>query len=237
MPIRAGMTLSGERLDRDNAKVAKQLGNEDVVEHVGRYRRAESPEPYRSGGEAGPLLGDCSGAAHRTHGDLKSFVDMLGEYGLKVAAMENFAPNFWSDILLDGPEKIRQMDGLKRLVEDAGRAGIKIIGYNFSIAGVWGWRRLPVGRGGAVTSVFDATSFDAQAPIPDGMVWNMRYRPAVAAGAPVSVSETELWQRFEWFLKELVPVAEAAGVRLAAHPDDPPMDTLRGTARLVNQPA
>src|SRR5690606_29088455 len=44
-------------------------------------------------------------------------------------------------------------------------------------------------------------------------------------------------QRFEWFLKELVPVAEAAGVQLAAHPDDPPMETLRGTARLVNQPA
>src|SRR3546814_19904985 len=76
-----------------------------------------------------------------------------------------YTTSFLSDSLLDGPEKVRQMDGLKRLVEDAGRAGIKIIGYNFSIAGVWGWRRLPVGRGGAVTSVFDATSFDAQAPI------------------------------------------------------------------------
>lgn len=237
MPIRVGMTLSGERLNRDNAKFAQQLGIEDVVVHLGRYRRAENPEPYLNGGEPGPILGDCSGEALWTYDDMKSVVDMLGEYGLKVAAMENFAPNFWSDILLDGPEKMRQMDGLKRLVEDAGRAGIKIIGYNFSIAGVWGWRRLPVGRGGAVTSVFDATSFDAQAPIPDGMVWNMRYRPAVAAGAPVSVSEAELWQRFEWFLKELVPVAEAAGVRLAAHPDDPPMEMLRGTARLVNQPA
>jgi mannonate dehydratase len=31
-------------------------------------------------------------------------------------------------------------------------------------------------------------------------------------------------------------VAEEAGVRLAAHPDDPPLPTLRGHARLVNQP-
>jgi mannonate dehydratase len=34
----------------------------------------------------------------------------------------------------------------------------------------------------------------------------------------------------------MVPVAEEAGVRLAAHPDDPPMPTIRGTARLVYQP-
>lgn len=231
------MTLSGERLNRDNARFAQQLGIKDVVVHLGRYPRVEDPEPYLSGGQPGPILGDCSRHARWTYDDMKDVVDMLGEHGLTVAAMENFAPNFWSDILLDGPNKRQQMDGLKRLVEYAGRAGIKVIGYNFSIAGVWGWRRLPVGRGGAVTSVFDAAGFDAQAPIPDGMVWNMRYRPAVPGTAPVSVSESELWQRLEWFLNELVPVAEAAGVKLAAHPDDPPMETLRGTARLVNQPA
>ncbi|HEV7248068.1 MAG TPA: mannonate dehydratase [Shinella sp.] len=231
------MTLSGERLNRDNARFAQQLGIKDVVVHLGRYPRVEDSEPYLSGGQPGPILGDCSRHARWTYDDMKDVVDMLGEHGLTVAAMENFAPNFWSDILLDGPNKRQQMYGLKRLVEDAGRAGIKVIGYNFSIAGVWGWRRLPVGRGGAVTSVFDTASFDAQAPIPDGMVWNMRYRPAVPGAAPVSVSESELWQRLEWFLKELVPVAEAAGVKLAAHPDDPPMETLRGTARLVNQPA
>ncbi|MCO5731543.1 mannonate dehydratase [Rhizobium sp. SSA_523] len=237
MPIRVGMTLSGERLNRDNAMFAQQLGIEDVVIHLGRYRPAEDPQPYLTGGQPGPILGDCTDETLWTYDYMKSVVDMLGDYGLHVAAMENFAPNFWSDILLDGPRKTAQMDALKRLVEDAGRAGIKVIGYNFSLAGVWGWRRLPVGRGGAVTSVFDASCFDAQAPIPDGMVWNMRFRPGVEGAAPITVSEAELWQRLEWFLKELVPVAEAAGVRLAAHPDDPPMETLRGTARLVNQPS
>jgi len=37
-------------------------------------------------------------------------------------------------------------------------------------------------------------------------------------------------------LEELVPVAEKAGVRLAAHPDDPPLDVVRGQPRLVYQP-
>jgi D-mannonate dehydratase len=79
---------------------------------------------------------------------------MLARHGLKVAALENLSPNFWSDILLDGPKKHAQIDGLKQLVRDAGRAGIPVIGYNFSIAGVWGWQRKRVARGGATTAVF-----------------------------------------------------------------------------------
>ena len=46
----------------------------------------------------------------------------------------------------------------------------------------------------------------------------------------------QLWQRVAHFLDEVVPVAEQAGVRLAAHPDDPPVPTLRHTPRLVHQP-
>jgi len=45
-----------------------------------------------------------------------------------------------------------------------------------------------------------------------------------------------LWRRVEGFLAECVPVAEKAGVRLAAHPDDPPLPFLRGQPRLVYQP-
>jgi mannonate dehydratase len=49
------------------------------------------------------------------------------------------------------------------------------------------------------------------------------------------VSSDELWTRAAYFLNEMLPVAEAAGVKLAAHPDDPPMDSLRGAARFVNE--
>jgi mannonate dehydratase len=112
---------------------------------------------------------------------------------------------------------------------------VPCIGYNFSVAGVWGWQRRPLARGGAVTAAFDTTEIDTDQPIPDGMVWNMRYRPARADAPPVAVSEEELWQRLADFLQVLLPVAEEAGVTLAAHPDDPPAPQLRGTARLVNR--
>jgi mannonate dehydratase len=168
---------------------------------------------------------------------LQSLVGLVREHGLEIAGLENFSPRFWFDILLDGPEKAAQIEGLKRLVRDVGAAGIPCIGYNFSIAGVWGWQRGPFARGGAMSVGFDADLIDPDAPIPDGVVWNMRYRAGREGARAIRVSNEELWGRLEEFLRALVPVAEEAGVVLAAHPDDPPADSLRGTARLVNEPA
>jgi mannonate dehydratase len=51
-----------------------------------------------------------------------------------------------------------------------------------------------------------------------------------------SATPEQLWQRLEEFLGEILPVAERAGVRLALHPDDPPLPFLRGQPRLVYQP-
>jgi mannonate dehydratase len=45
-----------------------------------------------------------------------------------------------------------------------------------------------------------------------------------------------LWERLENFLEAVIPVAEDAGVTLAAHPDDPPVPMLRGQPKLVYQP-
>jgi mannonate dehydratase len=232
--MRVGLTLSGDHLTEDGAKFAAQLGVEDVVIHLNNYTNAADPSAYTERGEVGPILGDVTGEPLWTYDRMAGVVAMLKRHGLRVAALENFCPKHWSDVLLDGPRKRGQMEDLKRLVRDAGRAGIPAVGYNFSIAGVWGWRRRAAARGGAVTVVFDMGGIDHEAPIPDGMLWNMRYRPAVPGAVPITVSHEELWRRLEWFLKELLPVAEEAGVRLAAHPDDPPADRLRGTARLVN---
>jgi mannonate dehydratase len=46
-------------------------------------------------------------------------------------------------------------------------------------------------------------------------------------------SEDEIWQTFARFLRAVVPVAEEAGVRIGLHPDDPPLSSLGGVARIV----
>jgi mannonate dehydratase len=73
-------------------------------------------------------------------------------------------------------------------------------------------------------------------PLPNGMVWNMVYDRSAAPGVVPSATQEELWQRLKDFLDALIPVAEAAGVTLAAHPDDPPLPTVRRQPRLVYQP-
>jgi mannonate dehydratase len=112
------------------------------------------------------------------------------------------------------------------------------MGYSFTVAGVWGRSEGPFARGGARSVAFENP---VQTPIPAGMVWNMVYDPArfVANNATETVaivSGEEIWRRFAAFLREMMPVAEEAGVKLALHPDDPPLPALRGAARLVYHP-
>ena len=41
------------------------------------------------------------------------------------------------------------------------------------------------------------------------------------------ITEDDLWANMEDFLRRVVPVAEKAGVKLAVHPDDPPISPVR----------
>ena len=41
----------------------------------------------------------------------------------------------------------------------------------------------------------------------------------------------EMWDRYAYFLEAVIPTAERAGVRLAAHPNDPPVPVYRGVAQ------
>ncbi len=154
-------------------------------------------------------------------------------YGLEIYGIENFAPADWYDVLLDGPKKTEQIEHLKEIIRNAGKAGITSFGYNFSLAGVWGHKRKQVARGGAESACFDASEIDINAPIPNGQIWNMTYNADAEEGFVSSITEEEIWKRLEWFLKEILPVAEEAGVEMALHPDDPPMPRLRDTPRLV----
>ena len=81
-----------------------------------------------------------------------------------------------------------------------------------------GYDRLPVGRGGAYLTTFDAERDKDRMDKPAG-----------------EVSSDEVWSRIAYFFERIVPVAEEARVRLATHPDDPPMAYYRGVHQaLIN---
>ena len=160
----------------------------------------------------------------------------LGEAGLVFEAIENFDPAHWHDILLDGPKRTEQIEHIKQIVRNVGAAGVPVLGYNFSLAGVTGRHTTHDARGGAETVGMIGIDEGNTTPIPNGMVWNMIYDGEATTGTLPGTDHSELWRRLDGFLTELVPVAEEAGVRLAAHPDDPPLPYVRGQPRLVYQP-
>jgi mannonate dehydratase len=233
--MKLGLGLYRHSLTPENFRFARQAGATHIVAHLvdyfrggGMNRAGDQP----TGGQDGwGLAGDPDRLW--SFEELNELRKSVESEGLTLEAIENFDPAHWHDILLDGPKKTQQMENIKRLIRDVGRAGIPIFGYNFSIAGVAGRVRGQFARGDAESVGMDGP---LDTPMPQGMVWNMIYDPDAPDGNVPSATHEELWQRLRYFLEQILPVAEEAGVKMAAHPDDPPCETVRGQPRLVYQP-
>lgn len=233
--MKLGLGLYRHMLTPDQFRFARQIGATHIVAHLVDYFKGgahatRDNQPTGAGGGWG-LAGDPN--VLWTVEELTALRRNVEAAGLKLEAIENFDPAHWHDVLLDGPKKRAQLDNVKTIIRSLGAAGIPVMGYNFSLAGVCGRSNGPYARGGA-ESVGVFAPYDE--PMPRGMVWNMVYDPVAPVGVVPSISSEELWRRLEEFLREVLPVAEEAGVKLAAHPDDPPLPTLRGQPRLVFQP-
>lgn len=229
-----GLGLYKDLLKKTNYEFARQTGCTHIVAHLANYYTDGSIVPTTDGKSNYGIskIGD-----EWSLDNMRRLRKEIEAEGLKLYAIENFSPLDWHDILLDGPCKQQQMDNLKKIIKNVGLAGIPVFGYNFSIAGVWGHTRRNAARGGADTACFDYEDGGKNFPIPNGEVWNMTYDLNAPNGNVPSVSHEELWQRWTYFINEITPVAEEYGVRMAAHPDDPPMPEIRGHARLVYQPS
>ncbi len=235
--MKIGLGLYRHMLTEDYFSFARQAGCTDIVVHLTDYFRGDTAEvrdnqPVGGKYKAWGFAGDPE--ALWTTAELRSLKQRLNDAGLQFAAIENLDPAFWYDVLLDGPKRAAQMENVKTIVRRMGEAGVPVLGYNFSIAGVSGRITVPEGRGGAVVVGMDGPADEES--IPNGVVWNMIYDRDAAPGIVASITREQLWDRVGRFLAEMIPVAEEAGVRLAAHPDDPPMPTVRKQPRLVYQP-
>lgn len=234
--MKLGFGLYRHMLDEQHYKFAKQCGATHLVVHMVDYFGNEDNDKSN----ANQPVGSKDGWGKAGSGKLWSLEELLeikteiNKHGLKWYAIENFDPSMWYDILLNGPKKEEQMELLKEQIRIVGKAGIPVFGYNFSLAGVSSRVEKPFARGNAV-SVGMEGSVD-ETPVPNGMIWNMVYDENAPEGTISRISHDELWRRLQYFLDNILPVAEEAGVKMAAHPDDPPMSYIRNTPRLVYQP-
>ena len=147
--------------------------------------------------------------------DLVRLRSTIEEYGLRLEALENVPVKFYDKAMLGLAERDEQIENYQETIRNVGRAGIPILGYHWMPNSVWRTSRTTPTRGGAQVTSFDM-ELAKNAPMSHGRVF----------------SEDEMWQNYGYFMKAVLPVAEEFGVKLALHPDDPPVESLGGVARL-----
>jgi mannonate dehydratase len=138
--------------------------------------------------------------------------------GLTIAGIESH-PVPAEKIKLGLPGRDEEIENYIAAVHAIGKAGIPMVCYDFMAGIDWYRTRMHVpGRGGCSTVSFSATE------VPQGLTkWGR-------------ISEAKMWDNITYFLKAVIPEAEKANVKMALHPDDPPVPTLRGIARIIISP-
>lgn len=151
-----------------------------------------------------------------TYDSLLQTHNRFADHGLSLDVVEDRPPMTRTVLGEEGRDE--EIETVKQLLRNMGRVGVDV--YS------WVWTENPVGvirtsdavplRGDSRTTAYDHEQSER------------------ATDHPVEISEDELWENLVYFLDEVVPVAEEAGVDLALHPDDPPVASVRGVPRLVN---
>ncbi|SDS74965.1 mannonate dehydratase [Actinopolymorpha singaporensis] len=157
--------------------------------------------------------------------DLVALRRRCADAGLHLEALENVPMSFYDKVLTGAPGRERQLENFQRTVRNVAAAGIPILGYHFMPTFVWRTSVEP-GRGGALVTAFD------ESRVADGnLVDYPQVDPSLRIGAE------QMWDNYRTFCEAVMPVAEECGIRLALHPDDPPVEAIGGVARLFNSPA
>ena len=234
--MKLGLGLYRHMLTVENLRFARQAGATHIVAHLVDYFSSGPRIPSSVSRSSGWGPTDRGGKPWTLEEVERIKAKVEGE-GLTLHAIENLDPGHWHDVLLDGPKRAEQLEQVLESIRTLGQAEIPCLGYNFSLAGVWGHVTGPFARGGADSIGFNADELGPQPEIPVGQVWNMDFAQTTGDETIGAVGADELWSRLEAFVAAAVPVAESAGVRLCAHPDDPPVPRLRNTARVLTSPA
>ncbi len=146
-------------------------------------------------------------------GHWRAIRDRFLSAGLRPVIVEPMPNALHGPIKTGGAERDACLDKVIRMFPIMAELGIGTICTNF-MAHI-GWLRtahdIPE-RGGALVTGFRLADYQ-----PSGL----------------AISEPELWANLEYFLQAVMPAAERYGIRIALHPDDPPLARLGQVSRIL----
>ena len=123
-----------------------------------------------------------------------------------------------NDIIHGGPNRDREIEDIIASIRAAGKVGLPVVEYNFYAHRLIEGYKEESGRAGAGYTAYD---YELSKDLP----------PRENEGTH---SRAEQLKRAEYFLKAVIPEAERADVRLALHPNDPPVPLSRGSEQLMD---
>ncbi|MGX6591937.1 mannonate dehydratase [Cetobacterium ceti] len=153
------------------------------------------------------------------------------------AKVENAGLNFdviesvpvHEDIKLGIGNRDKYIENYKTNIRNLGKAGVKVICYNFMP--VFDWTRSQLDKvleDGSTALVYYKDQVDKLDPLNSNLSlpgWDSSYTKDELASLFANykkIGEEGLWENLEYFLKEIIPVAKEEDIKMAIHPDDPP---------------
>jgi mannonate dehydratase len=173
--------------------------------------------------------------------ELERLRDTIEEAGLRFSVVESVPVH--ESIKLGAPERDELIDCYCRSIENIGAVGVGVICYNFMP--VFDWFRTSLdmrledgstalGFDGETLTALDLGRKDVTLPGWFPPAGGLTFADLVSRYD--KVDDERLWENLSYFLEQVVPVAEAAGVRMAIHPDDPPWPIF-GLPRIIRDAA
>lgn len=145
---------------------------------------------------------------------LKATQERFAKHGIKILSGVHYSYRSLK-VQLGQPGRDKDIETYRQFLRDCGKLGIPIASYDFHPANTY--TTSEVERRGYRTRVFDLDDFRKRV---EKQAFEREY------------SAEEIWANYTYFVKAVLPVAEEAGVRLALHPDDPPVAKMNGVAKL-----
>src|SRR3954467_3477726 len=165
-----------------------------------------------------------TGAGRATLENFQDIKKRVEAAGLKVWNISNNDNRNIEEITLNLPGRDEKIAWLKQYIRDTGKAGIGYITYAHMANGIWSSAPEKI-RGGASARAFKLETAKG--------FWNGKtYEGPLSHGR--KYSKEELWDNYTYFIRQIAPVAEEAGVRIGIHPDDPPVPELGGIPRHIS---
>ena len=158
---------------------------------------------------------------------IKKLKDSVERAGLNFDVIESVPVH--EDIKLGLPTRDRFIANYKENIRRLGEAGVKVICYNFMP--IFDWTRSQLDKvlpDGSTALVYYKEQVDKMDPLSGELSlpgWDSSYTKEGLKDLfdkYSKIDEEDLWFNLEYFLKEIIPVAEANDVKMAIHPDDPP---------------